>query len=272
MSLQGKTLVITGASRGIGLAIGLRAARDGANIAILAKTSEPNPKLPGTVYSAAEEIEKAGGKALPLIVDVRYEEQVADAVAKTVAAFGGIDILVNNASAISLTNTLSTQMKRYDLMHQINTRGTFVCSQACVPHLKKAANPHVLNLSPPLNMETRWFAPHVAYTMAKFGMSMCVLGMAGEFKNDGIAFNALWPRTAIATAAVKNLLGGDQAIRGSRKPEIMADAAYAIFQRPSRECTGNFFIDDEVLAAEGKTDLTEYAVDPAAALLPDFFV
>jgi citronellol/citronellal dehydrogenase len=272
MSLQGKTLVITGASRGIGLAIGLRAARDGANIAILAKTSEPNPKLPGTVYSAAAEIEQAGGKALPLIVDIRFEEQVADAVKQTVARFGGIDILVNNASAIALTNTESTAMKRYDLMHQINTRGTFVCSQACVPHLRKAANPHVLNLSPPLNMETRWFAPHVAYTMAKFGMSMCVLGMAGEFKKDGIAFNALWPRTAIATAAVKNLLGGDHAIRGSRKPEILADAAYEIFARPSRECTGNFFIDDEVLASVGKTDLSEYAVDPGAPLLPDFFI
>lgn len=272
MSLQGKTLVITGASRGIGLAIALRAARDGANIAVLAKTAEPNPKLPGTVFSAAKEIEEAGGKALPLVVDIRFEEQVAEAVAKTVATFGGIDVLVNNASAIHLTNTESTPMKRYDLMHQINTRGTFVCSQACVPHLRKAANPHVLNLSPPLNMEARWFAPHVAYTMAKFGMSMCVLGMAQEFRKDGIAFNALWPRTAIATAAVRNLLGGEAAIRGSRKPEIMADAAYQIFQRPARECTGNFFIDDEVLAAAGKTDLSEYAIDPTAPLLPDFFV
>ena len=272
MSLQGKTLVITGASRGIGLAIGLRAARDGANIAILAKTAEPNPKLPGTVFSAAAEIEAAGGKALPLVVDIRFEDQVAEAVAKTVQTFGGVDILVNNASAISLTSTESTPMKRYDLMHQINTRGTFVCSQACVPHLRKAANPHVLNLSPPLNMEARWFGPHVAYTMAKFGMSMCVLGMAQEFRRDGIAFNALWPRTAIATAAVKNLLGGEQSIRGSRKPEIMADAAYEILRRPSRECTGNFFIDDEVLASIGKTDLTEYAIDPTAPLLPDFFV
>jgi citronellol/citronellal dehydrogenase len=272
MSLRGKTLFITGASRGIGLAIGLRAARDGANVAIVAKTAEPNPKLPGTVYSAAKEIEAAGGKALPLIVDVRFEDQVYDAVKKTVETFGGIDILVNNASAISLTNTLGTPMKRYDLMHQINTRGTFLCSQACVPHLKLAKNPHVLNLSPPLNMETRWFEGHVAYTMAKFGMSMCVLGMAGEFKSDGIAFNALWPRTAIATAAVQNLLGGEDAMRGSRKPEIMADAAYAIFSRPSRACTGNFFVDDEVLASIGKTDLSEYAVDPTATLLPDFFV
>ena len=272
MSLRGKTLFITGASRGIGLAIGLRAAKDGANVAIVAKTAEPNPKLPGTVFSAAKEIEAAGGKALPLIVDIRFEDQVADAVKKTVEAFGGIDILVNNASAISLTNTLGTPMKRYDLMHSINTRGTFVCSQACIPHLKQAKNPHVLNLSPPLNMETRWFEGHVAYTMAKFGMSMCVLGMAGEFKSDGIAFNALWPRTAIATAAVQNLLGGEDAMRGSRKPEIMADAAHAIFSRPSRECTGNFFIDDEVLASIGKKDLSEYAVDPAAALIPDFFV
>ena len=272
MSLAGKTLFITGASRGIGLAIALRAARDGANVAIVAKTAEPHPKLPGTVFTAAREIEAAGGKALPCVVDIRDEQAVADAVKKTVETFGGIDILVNNASAIHLTGTESTPMKRYDLMHGINTRGTFVCSQACIPYLKKAANPHVLNLSPPLNMETRWFAPHVAYTMAKFGMSMCVLGMAGEFKKDGVAFNALWPRTTIATAAVQNLLGGDAMIRGSRKPEIMADAAYVIFNRPARECTGNFFIDDEVLASAGKTDLSEYAVDPTATLMPDFFV
>ena len=272
MSLQGKTLFITGASRGIGLAIALRAARDGANIAVVAKTAEPDPRLPGTVYTAAAEIEAAGGKALPCVVDIRNEGDVAAAVKKTVETFGGIDILVNNASAIHLTGTESTPMKRYDLMHQINTRGTFVCSQACVPHLKKAANPHVLNLSPPLNMETRWFAPHVAYTMAKFGMSMCVLGMAGEFKSAGVAFNALWPRTAIATAAVKNLLGGEAAMKGSRSPEIMADAAYAIFARPARECTGNFFIDDEVLASIGKTDLEEYATVPGAPLIPDFFV
>jgi citronellol/citronellal dehydrogenase len=224
------------------------------------------------VYTAAKEIEDAGGKALPCVVDIRHEDQVADAVARTVAAFGGIDILVNNASAIHLTRTVDTPMKRYDLMHGINTRGTFVCSQACVPHLKQAANPHVLNLSPPLSMEPRWFAPHVAYTMAKFGMSMCVLGMAEEFRRDGIAFNALWPRTTIATAAVQNLLGGAAMIRGSRTPEIMADAAYAIFSRPARECTGNFFIDDEVLASVGKTDLSEYAVDPTAPLMPDFFV
>jgi citronellol/citronellal dehydrogenase len=272
MSLRGKTLFITGASRGIGLAIGLRAARDGANVAIAAKTAEPHPKLPGTVFTAAAEIDAAGGKGLALVCDIRFEDQIAAAVAKTVETFGGIDILVNNASAISLTSTEQTPMKRYDLMHQINTRGTFACSQACIPHLRRAANPHILNISPPLNMEERWFAPHVAYTMAKFGMSMCVLGMAGEFRSAGIAVNALWPRTAIATAAVKNLLGGDAAMRGSRKPEIMADAAYAIFNKPSRELTGRFLIDDEVLAGEGKTDLSEYALDPSAPLLPDFFV
>jgi citronellol/citronellal dehydrogenase len=272
MSLTGKTLFITGASRGIGKSIALRAARDGANVAIVAKTTEPHPKLPGTIYTAAEEIVAAGGKALPLAVDIRDENLVADAVKKTVETFGGIDILVNNASAIHLTTTEATPMKRYDLMHGINTRGTFVCSQACVPFLKKAANPHVLNLSPPLNMETKWFAPHVAYTMAKFGMSMCVLGMAGEFKKDGIAFNALWPRSVIATAAVQNLLGGDAVIKGSRKPEVMADAAYAIFNRPARECTGNFFIDEDVLKAEGVTDLSSYAVDPTSPLFPDFFV
>jgi citronellol/citronellal dehydrogenase len=272
MSLRGKTLFISGASRGIGLAIGLRAARDGANVAIAAKTAEPNPKLPGTIFTAAKEIEQAGGKALPLACDIRFEEQVAAAVAKTVETFGGIDILVNNASAISLTGTETTEMKRYDLMHGINTRGTFLCSKVCIPHLKKAQNPHVLNISPPLNMETRWFAPNVAYTMAKFGMSMCVLGMAGEFKSAGIAFNALWPRSTIATAAIRNLLGGDAAMRGSRKPAIMGDAAYVIFNRPAREYTGNFYIDDEVLASAGKTDLSEYAVDPTAPLLPDFFI
>jgi citronellol/citronellal dehydrogenase len=272
MSLRGKTLFITGASRGIGLAIGLRAARDGANVAIVAKTSDPNPKLPGTIHTAAKDIEDAGGKALPIMCDVRHEDQVAAAVAKTVETFGGIDILVNNASAINLTGTEQLDMKRYDLMHQINTRGTFLCSKLCIPALKKAENPHVLNLSPPLNMEQRWFAPHVAYTMAKFGMSMCVLGMSGEFKSAGIAFNALWPRTTIATAAINNLLGGAQMMKSSRKPEIMADAAYVIFNRPSRECTGNFFIDDDVLASAGKTDLSEYAVDPTQKLMPDFFV
>ncbi|MGH7435764.1 MAG: SDR family oxidoreductase [Polyangiaceae bacterium] len=273
-SLQGKTLFITGASRGIGLAIGLRAARDGANIVIAAKTDSPNPKLPGTIHSAAEEIEKAGGKALACVVDVRSEEQIAAAVEKAVARFGGIDILVNNASAISLTGTLATPMKRYDLMHQINTRGTFACSQACIPHLAKAANPHILNLSPPLDMKEKWFAPHVAYTMAKFGMSMCVLGMAGELRSAGIAVNALWPRTVIATAAVQNLLGGDATMKGSRKPEIMADAAHVILTRPSRESenTGNFYVDDEVLASAGVTDLSKYQMVPGADLIPDFFV
>jgi citronellol/citronellal dehydrogenase len=272
MPLRGKTLFITGASRGIGLAIGLRAARDGANVAIAAKTTEPNPKLPGTIYTAAEEIDQAGGKGLALLCDIRFEDQIAAAVARTVETFGGIDILVNNASAISLTGTEQTPMKRFDLMHQINTRGTFATSQACIPHLKKAANPHILNISPPLNMEERWFAPHVAYTMAKFGMSMCVLGMAGELRRHGIAVNALWPRTAIATAAVKNLLGGDMAMRGSRKPAIMGDAAHAIFEKPAKEFTGRFCIDDEVLAGEGKTDLSEYAMDPNAQLLPDYFI
>jgi citronellol/citronellal dehydrogenase len=272
MSLRGKTLFITGASRGIGLAIGVRAARDGANVVIAAKTTEPNPKLPGTIFTAAAEIEQAGGKALPIVCDIRFEEQVAAAVKQAAETFGGIDILVNNASAISLTGTEHTPMKRYDLMHQINTRGTFVCSQACIPFLKKASNPHILNISPPLNMEERWFAPHVAYTMAKYGMSLCVLGMAGELRRDGIAVNALWPRTAIATAAVQNLLGGAAAMRGSRKPSIMSDAAHAILTKPSRELTGKFCIDDDVLRAEGKTDLSEYAVDPNAQLLPDYFI
>jgi citronellol/citronellal dehydrogenase len=271
-TLQGKTLFITGASRGIGKAIGLRAARDGANVVIAAKTTDPHPKLPGTIYSAAEEIEKAGGKALACVVDVRDEASIADAVSKAVAKFGGIDILVNNASAISLTGTLHTPMKRFDLMHQVNTRGTFACSQACIPHLAKAKNPHILNLSPPLNMEARWFAPHVAYTMAKFGMSLCVLGMAEELKPQGIAVNALWPRTVIATAAVQNLLGGDEVMKGSRSPDIMADAAHVIFTRNSREYTGHFAIDDEVMASAGVTDLSKYSMVPGAELLPDFFV
>ncbi len=272
MSLKGKTLFVTGASRGIGLAIALRAARDGANIVVAAKTALPDPRLPGTIYSAAEEIEAAGGKALPAICDIRDEQSVVDAVDAAVKKFGGIDILVNNASAISLTGTLSTPMKRYDLMHQINIRGTFLVSQKCIPHLMKAKNPHVLNLSPPLDMDVKWFAPHVAYTMAKFGMSMCAWAMAQEFKEQGIAFNCLWPRTTIATSAIKNLLGGDQMIKHSRTPEIMADAAYAIFNKPSRQCTGNFFIDDEVLAKEGVTDFDKYAVAPGTSLAPDFFV
>lgn len=271
-SLKGKTLFITGGSRGIGLAIALRAARDGANVTIAAKTAEAHPKLEGTIYTAAAEIEAAGGKALACMVDIRHEDMVSQAVEQTVEKFGGIDILINNASAISLTGTEYTDMKRFDLMHQVNTRGTFLVSKTCIPYLKKAENPHVLNLSPPLNMDAKWFAPHVAYTMAKFGMSLCVLGMAEEYKKAGIAFNALWPRTAIATAAVKNILGGDAAIRGSRKPEIMADAAHAILTRSARECTGNFFVDDEVMASVGITDLKPYAVDPEATLIPDFFV
>lgn len=271
-SLNGKTLFITGASRGIGKAIALRAARDGANVVIAAKTTEPHPKLEGTIYTAAEEVEAAGGKALAVKVDIRSEEDVQAAVDQAVERFGGIDICINNASAISLTPTLQTEMKRYDLMHQINTRGTFLVSQRCLPHLLKAGNPHILNLSPPLNMEERWFAPHVAYTMAKFGMSMCVLGMAGEFREQGVAVNALWPRTTIATAAVRNLLGGEEMCRASRTPDIMADAAWYILTRPSRECTGHFFVDDDVLASEGVTDLAPYAVDPSAELFPDFFV
>jgi citronellol/citronellal dehydrogenase len=271
-SLKGKTLFITGASRGIGKAIGLRAAQDGANVVIAAKTQEPHPKLPGTIHSAAQEIEAAGGKALACVCDIRSEEQIAAAVKAAVARFGGIDILVNNASAISLTGTVGTPMKRFDLMHQVNTRGTFACSQACIPHLMKAENPHILNLSPPLNMVAKWFAPHVAYTMAKYGMSMCVLGMAEELKPHRIAVNALWPKTVIATAAVQNLLGGDDVMRGSRSPDIMGDAAHLILTRPSHEQTGSFFIDEEVLHAGGVTDLSKYAMVPGADLFPDFFL
>lgn len=272
MSLSGKTLFITGASRGIGLSIALRAARDGANVVVAAKTADPHPKLPGTIYTAADEIAAAGGAALPLVVDVRDEASVQSAVDQAVERFGGIDILVNNASAISLTGTLSTDMKRYDLMHQVNTRGTFLTSKACIPHLKKAANPHVLMLSPPLDMSPRWFGGHVAYTMAKFGMSMCVLGMAQEFKSDGIAFNALWPRTGIATAAIQFALTGEEGLRHCRTPEIMADAAHAIFQKPSREFTGQFLIDDTFLYGEGVREFDKYRVDPTASLMPDFFV
>lgn len=272
MDLRGKTLFITGASRGIGKAIALRAAQDGANIVVAAKTSEPHPKLPGTIFTAAEEIEKAGGKALPFVLDVRDEKQIAAAVAAAVEKFGGIDILVNNASAISLTGTEATPMKRYDLMHQVNIRGTFACSQACIPHLAKSPNPHILNLSPPLNMDAKWFAPHVAYTMAKYGMSMCVLGMAEELRSQKIAVNALWPRTMIATAAVQNLLGGDESMAGSRKPEIMADAAYVILTKNSTQATGQFFMDDEVLREAGVTDLDKYAMKPGSPLFPDLFI
>jgi citronellol/citronellal dehydrogenase len=250
--LAGKTMFISGASRGIGLAIAIRAARDGANVCLVAKTAEPHPKLEGTIYTAAEQIEAAGGQALPVVGDIRDEDSVAGAVAQCVERFGGIDMTVNNASAISLVGTLDLPMKRYDLMQDINTRGTFLVSQATIPHLKQSENPHVLTLSPPLNLDPKWFGAHVAYTIAKYGMSMCTLGHAEEFRGDGIAFNSLWPRTIIATAAVQNLLGGDEAMAKARTPEIMADAAYEIFLRPSRECTGNFFIDDEVL--EGPLD------------------
>lgn len=275
MSLRGKTVFITGASRGIGLAIGLRAARDGANIVIAAKTAEPHPKLRGTIHTAAEEIRQAGGQALPLAVDIRFEEQVKDAFDQAAEKFGGIDVLVNNASAINLSNTETLDMKRYDLMHGVNTRGTFLCCKYAVPYLRQSTNPHVLMISPPLNLEARWFAPHVAYTMAKFGMSLCVLGMAEEFRKDGIAFNALWPRTTIATAAIENLLGGQQVVKLSRKPEIMADAAYLVLNRPSREFSGKFLVDDEVLAEAGTNDLRHYQVDeslPPEKLAPDFFV
>lgn len=274
-TLKGKTLFITGASRGIGKAIGLRAARDGANVVIAAKTADPNPKLPGTIYTAKEEIEAAGGKALACVVDVRFEEQIRAAMDQAAQTFGGIDILVNNASAISLTGTLETPLKRFDLMHGINARGTFACSQAAIPYLEKAENPHILNLSPPLNMEAKWFAPHVAYTMAKFGMSLCVLGMAEELKPKRIAVNALWPKTVIATAAIQNLLGGDPVMKGSRKPDIMADAAHWIFTQKSTELTGNFFIDEDVLRRAGVTDLSGYATTPGmpdSELIPDFFI
>ena len=272
MSLKGKTIFISGGSRGIGLAIALRAARDGANVTIAAKTAEPHPKLPGTIYTAAQEIEAAGGQALPVICDIREEAQVAEAVEKTVQRFGGIDICINNASAIQLTGTLATDMKRYDLMNGINARGTFLVSKTCIPHLMKAENPHILNLSPPLDMAAKWFRNHVAYTMAKFGMSMCTLGMSAEFAKEGIAVNSLWPLTAIDTAAVRNLLGGDTVASMSRLPDIMADAAHAILVRPSRDCTGNFFIDELVLREEGVTDFSAYAPGAKGPLAGDFFV
>ncbi|MBY8992788.1 MAG: NAD(P)-dependent oxidoreductase [Candidatus Lokiarchaeota archaeon] len=272
ISLKGKTLFITGASRGIGKAIALRAAHDGANIAVVAKTKEPHPKLPGTVYTAVEDIINAGGNALPCITDIRFEDQVQTAIDETLNEFGGIDILVNNASAIDLSPTLKLEMKRFDLMFSVNARGTFLCSRLCIPYLLKAENPHILNLSPPLNLDPKWFKNNVAYTMAKYGMSMCVLGMAEEFKNDGIAVNALWPRTPIATAAVKNLLGGKSSIKHSRTPEIVAEAAYLILTQPSKTCTGNFFIDEEILLEHGITDLEKYSVDPKVELYQDFFL
>lgn len=272
MSLKGKTLFVTGGSRGIGLAIALRAARDGANVALFAKTAEPHPKLPGTVFTAAAEIEAAGGKALAIVGDVRDETQVKEAIDRTAETFGGLDVLVNNASAISLTGTEATDVKRYDLMNSINARGTFVASKFAVPHLRKSANPHVLTLSPPLDMDPKWFAPHVAYTLAKYGMSVMTLGMAREFAPDGVAFNSLWPLTAIDTAAVRNVIGGDSMAALSRKPEIMADAAHAILTKPAREVTGNFFIDEEVLRAEGVTDFSVYAHAPGGELVADYFI
>lgn len=272
MTLANKTVFITGASRGIGLAIALRAARDGANVVVAAKTAEPHPKLAGTIFTAAEEIEAAGGKALALVLDVRDADAVDEAVARAAAHFGGIDICVNNASAINLSGSEAMEVKRYDLIHQINVRGTFLVSRACVPHLRKSANAHVLNLSPPLEMRPDWFAQHLPYTMSKYGMSMVAFGMAEEFRADGIAFNALWPMTTIATAAVEFALGGDEMMRRSRKPEIMADAAHAIFLRDSRSYTGNFVLDEDVLREEGVTDFSGYRHDPESNLQIDIFV
>jgi citronellol/citronellal dehydrogenase len=271
--LEGKTIFISGGSRGVGLAIARRAARDGANVALVAKTDEPHPKLPGTIHTAAEEIRDAGGLALPIVGDIRDADAVSDAVEQAVEEFGGIDIAVNNASAINLLGTEELEVKRYDLMQEINVRGTFVVTKACLPHLKRAENPHVLTLSPPLNLDPKWFAEHVGYTISKYNMSMLTLGWAEEFREEGIAFNSLWPRTMIATAAVMNLLGGEEAMAQSRTPEILADAAHAILARPSRECTGNFFIDEEVLAEEGVTDLERYRADPQGGeLAVDLFL
>jgi citronellol/citronellal dehydrogenase len=272
MSLEGKTLFISGASRGVGLAIAMRAARDGANVALIAKTAEPHPKLEGTVYTAAEQIQQAGGRALPVVGDIRDEARVAQAVAQTVERFGGIDVCVNNASAIDLSGTEALQMKRYDLMQAVNTRGTFVVSRACIPHLKRSANPHILTLSPPISLEPRWLGPHIGYTIAKYGMTLCALGFAAEFREDGIASNALWPRTLIATAAVQNLLGGDAAMARARKPGLYADAAYAVITRPSRDCSGNAFLCEDVLAEEGVTDFDRYAYLPGAEPQVDLYV
>jgi len=272
MSLKGKTLFITGASRGIGLAVALRAARDGANVAIAAKTQTPHPRLPGTIHTAAAEIEAAGGRALALAVDIREEAAVRDAIECTAAHFGGIDIVVNNASAISLATVADTDMRRFDLMHQINVRGTFMVSKYAIPHLARAQNPHILMMSPPLDMAEKWFSPHTAYTMAKFGMSMVALGLAGELRPQGIAVNALWPRTTIATAAVRNLLGGEEIMRRSRRPDIVADAAYRIFAKPAKSFSGQFLIDDTFLADEGVADFEPYRVEPQGPLAPDFFV
>ncbi|HEX4806938.1 MAG TPA: NAD(P)-dependent oxidoreductase [Conexibacter sp.] len=272
MSLREKTIFISGASRGIGLAIALRAARDGANVALIAKTAEPHPKLEGTVYTAAEQIEAAGGRALPIVGDIRDEAQVEAAVAQAVERFGGIDVCVNNASAINLSRTEALDMKRYDLMQDINVRGTFAVSRACIPHLREAENPHILTLSPPIDLDPRWLGPHLGYTLAKYGMSLVALGLAAELRDDGIASNALWPRTLVATAAVQNLLGGDAAMARARKPEIYADAAYAILNRPARDCSGNAFLCEDVLLEEGVTDLSAYAYVPGAELAVDLFV
>jgi citronellol/citronellal dehydrogenase len=272
MSLRDKTLFISGGSRGIGLQIALRAARDGANVALIAKTAEPHPKLPGTVFTAAAEIEAAGGRALPIVGDIRDETQVEAAVAATIERFGGIDVCVNNASAIDLSGTEALAIKRYDLMQDINTRGTFVVSRACIPHLKRAENPHILTLSPPISLEPRWLGPHIAYTIAKYGMTLCALGFAAELREAGVASNALWPRTLIATAAVQNLLGGDEAMAVSRKPELYADAAYAVVTRPSRECTGNALLCEDVLAEEGVTDFGAYMYIEGGEPQVDLFV
>lgn len=272
MSFTGKTIFITGGSRGIGKAIALRLAREGAQVVIAAKSTEENPKLGGTIYSAAKEIEAAGGKALPIACDIRFNDQIDHAVNKTIEVFGGIDVLINNASAISLTPTEKTDPKRYDLMHDINVRGTFFVSRACIPHLRKASNPHILNLSPPVNLQPKWFGNHLAYTLSKYNMSMIALGLAEELKKDKIGVNALWPRTTIATAAIQNLPGGEALVNMSRKPDIMADAAYCIISRPSETCTGNFFIDEEILAQEGITDLAKYSVVPGAKLYIDLFL
>jgi len=271
MSLSGKTIFITGASRGIGLAIAVRCARDGANIVIAAKTDQPHPKLEGTIYTAADAVEAAGGKALPIVCDIRDEASVEAAIAKTIATFGGIDAVVNNASAIFPMGTADTPMKRWDLMHQVNARGTYLVTQKCLPHLMKADNPHILALSPPLDMQTKWFAPHVAYTSAKFGMSLCILGWAGEFKGK-IAANAIWPRTAVATAAISNILVNEEALNQCRKPEILADTAYRVLTKPAADFTGNFLIDDTFLVSEGVTDLDQYSYEAGIELLPDFFV
>ena len=271
-SLAGKRILVTGASRGIGKAIALRAARDGARIAAVAKTVEPHPKLPGTIHTAVEEIDAAGGEGLACVADIRFEDQVEAAVDKAVEQFGGLDILVNNASAIFLAGTVETPMKRFDLMHAVNVRGTFLVSQKCIPHLSRGNNPHILNIAPPLNMQSHWFAHHVAYTMSKYGMSMCVLGMAEELRGQGIGVNALWPKTVIGTAAVQNLLGGDEAMRCTRQPAIMGDAAHAILTRSSGDCSANFFIDEEILAEAGETDFDRYASAPGAELLPDIFL